>query len=63
MRFRNVRRSLSVGDHRNEPGCLFDGRREVSPSLKETVQGDYSQAGEPLPRLILQKALAGVRGQ
>lgn len=57
---RKVRRpNLSVGDNRGEYGCLFHGKREVSQFLKETVQGDFSPAGESLPRIILQKVLAG----
>lgn len=60
---RKVRRpNLSVGDSRGEYGCLFHGKREVSPSLKAMAQDNFSLAGEPLLSLILQKALVGRGG-
>ena len=63
LRARKARRpNPSVGDHRGECGCLFHGKRGVSPSLKEMTQDNFSPTGEPLPSLMLQKALAGVRG-
>lgn len=60
---RRTRRPNPVaGDCNGEYGCLLQDKREISQSLKEIVQSDFSPTGKPLPRLILQKALAGRGG-